>query len=47
MQGALKVQEDLKNLVEGQGEQLNYVEGNIDDAKFNVNDAHENLNEGR
>ena len=47
MQGALKVQEDLKNLVEGQGEQLNNVEGNIDDAHFNVNDAHENLNEGR
>jgi t-SNARE complex subunit (syntaxin) len=47
MHGALRVQEDLKNLVEEQGEQLNVAEGNISDALYNVNDAGNNLDEGR
>jgi t-SNARE complex subunit (syntaxin) len=43
MQDALKVQEDMKNLVFEQGDRLNEVEDNIDSAGRNVRDANENL----
>jgi len=39
MKDALRVHEDMKNLVVSQGERLNEVEANIDDANRNVHEA--------
>jgi len=39
MVDALKVQEDMKNMVFEQGEMLNEAEDNIDSANKNVNNA--------
>lgn len=45
MVDALKVQEDMKNMVFEQGETLNVAEDNIDNANKNVNSAKEDLEE--
>jgi t-SNARE complex subunit (syntaxin) len=39
MVDALKVQEDMKNMVFEQGEMLDVAEDNIDNANKNVNNA--------
>ena len=44
MVDALKVQQDMKNMVFEQGEMLDVAQANIDNANKNVHEGHEDLN---